>query len=414
MPTHIDSQNSTPEKWNAESGLECLAPEILLNIVTRLPDLVSLDSLLGASPASFRLFDNNAVEITEAILSTGFICGHIRVIIRIIALIRSSTLPIHNLSEFQNKIIREALRYSSRVRRSREGFAPEYLAKDTKSAIIRSILATARLLTWVSLDCLKFYLVRFKALRPDQLVNDKYKFYSTAIASGDKDYIPAWQSRPKGRKFDVRDVGPPSWIEEQRVTRAFWRLQLIYDLKTAAANSLLSWPEKEIEALNNSEPVNFYGPEMHLAQGEYEPNPPEYEEINSIIEYTQEVQGQDPAIHLAHSRLWLSQMSRPREVQRDWPIPAPGRKDWRKLVDPSPGCIFYFTVTYSVNAGIYSPLKFVPFDLFRRFGLHSGRLRDCARMDFRFLLRQRDIFSIEEIRLTTLGKASSAQMRLPE
>jgi hypothetical protein len=72
---------------------EPLALEILLMIVTRLLDLVSLDSLARASPGIHRLFNDYAVGITEAVLSAGFIHGHIRVIICIIAFIRPSTLP---------------------------------------------------------------------------------------------------------------------------------------------------------------------------------------------------------------------------------------------------------------------------------------------------------------------------------
>jgi len=221
MSVAINIQNLSLENGKG-GGLEDLAPELLLNIICRLPDLVSLDSLIRASPVISRLFNDYAVEITEAILSSGYICGHIRVIVRIIALVRSGTLPIRDIREFTSRVAQEALRF--RVRGSREGLSPEHLAKDTKPAIIRSILATARQLTWVSLDCLKFYLLRFRAIRPDHFVDKKFKFYTKATESQDKTYIPAWQLRPKGQRFNVQDVGPPSWTEEQRVTRAFWRL----------------------------------------------------------------------------------------------------------------------------------------------------------------------------------------------
>jgi hypothetical protein len=310
--------------------------------------LVTLDSLLRASPVINRFFDGYAVEITEAILSSGFICGHIRVIIRVIALIRSSTLPIQNFREFELRVIRDALRYRSRVRRSREGFAPEHLAGDTKPAVIRSILATARQLTCISLDCLEFYLVRFRALRPDRLVDPKFKFNATTA--------------PESCKFDVQDVGPPSWTEEQRVTRAFWRLQLLYDLKKAATNSLLNWPENDIKAMNDLQPMDLYGPQMHLEQGVERRTPPEYEEINSVTDYMREVQGcQDP------TQLWLARASGPREVQRDWAIPAPEGKDWRKLVDPSPGYRFHRYAS-SDSWNNYSPLFLTKFDSFRSLG----------------------------------------------
>ena len=78
MSACIDSQTGV-----ANCKLEILAPELLLGIVTRLPDLISL-CLLRASPAVFRLFDKYAVEIIEAVLSSGFTHHHIQVIIRIV------------------------------------------------------------------------------------------------------------------------------------------------------------------------------------------------------------------------------------------------------------------------------------------------------------------------------------------
>lgn len=51
---------------------------------------------------------------------------------------------------------------------------------------------------------------------------------------------------------------PPSWIEEQRVTRAFWRIQIFHDPQKAAAASLLNWPEEDIEELSSG-PLKLYG-----------------------------------------------------------------------------------------------------------------------------------------------------------
>lgn len=68
-------------------------------------------------------------------------------------------------------------------------------------------------------------------------------------------------------------------------------MQLFCDLKKAAANSQLSWPEKDIKLLKDLELKEFYGPEMHWEQGVERWVPPEYEEIISVLEYLQEVKG---------------------------------------------------------------------------------------------------------------------------
>ena len=100
-------------------NLEYLAPEILLKIIIQLPDLASLDSAVRASPIIFRVFDKYAVEIIEAVLSSGHTDGHIRVTIRVIALIRSSTLPTASLAEFKKRVTMRAMQH--RLSKSEDG-----------------------------------------------------------------------------------------------------------------------------------------------------------------------------------------------------------------------------------------------------------------------------------------------------
>jgi hypothetical protein len=50
----------------------------------------------------------------------------------------------------------------------------------------------------------------------------------------------AWKRRLEGRDYTLQNTGPPSSVEEQRVTRAFWCTQILYDLKKAAAQCQLS------------------------------------------------------------------------------------------------------------------------------------------------------------------------------
>lgn len=160
----------------ADCQLESLAPELLLHIVKRLPDLTSLDCLLRASTAVFRLFDSYAVEITEAVLSSGFTHRHIQVIIRITALIRSSALPIKDLVSFQMNVTREAI-YHRMQKPSSSGLAPKRLCGTTRPAILRSIFATNTQITCYAFDCLEHYLIRFRALRPKHPVDAPKGYY---------------------------------------------------------------------------------------------------------------------------------------------------------------------------------------------------------------------------------------------
>ena len=190
----------------ADCMLESLAPELLLGIVRRLPDLISLDCLLRASPAVLRLFDQYAVEITEAVLSSGFTHRHIQVIIRIVALIRSSALPIKNLANFKSYITHEAM--YRRVRKSSTGLAPERLSETTRPAILRSILATNRLITCYAFDCIEHYLIRFRALKPKHPTIDVTCRNRASRAKFRRDGLLVVDSGD----FNARDFGPPSWV----------------------------------------------------------------------------------------------------------------------------------------------------------------------------------------------------------
>lgn len=170
MPISVDFQNSMTE-IRSGNQFEYLATEILLQIISHVPDLVSLDSLIRAPPVAFRVFGNYAVEIMDTVLSSsGLTNGHVQAILRIIALIRSSALPIQNLQEFRRVTI-EAVYW--RVRPSKNGFAPERFLKTASPVVLRSILATHRQITCVALDHLKGCLARFRALRPEHLVDEK-------------------------------------------------------------------------------------------------------------------------------------------------------------------------------------------------------------------------------------------------
>jgi hypothetical protein len=345
-------------------GLENLAPEILLKVAIQLPDLASLDSALRASPMMFRVFDEYAVEIIEAVLSSGHTHGHIRVIIRVIALIRSSTLPIASLAEFKKRVTLEAMQH--RIRKSEDGFAPEMLPKETKSSILRGILATARTITCITIDCLQYYLDNFEALRPSHMLDQGFFFnHAGSVKNGNDTPIPPGHFMPKGRFYDIKKTGPPSWVEEQRVIRACWRVQVFYDLKKAAAHSLLSWPAEDIAVLNSSEPVKLlYDDTIPLIPYDEFVNPhPEFQEINSVVEYT------NSTISSASDQIWTAPTHR--EVSRNWPTPKPQWKDWKKLVFTSPGYQFYFEesvffLTHSERwPGPYSS----PLLCFTRFGI---------------------------------------------
>jgi hypothetical protein len=180
----------------AAVSLQDLPTELVAPILTRVADIATLDSVIRAWPAAYRVFESSAVNITEAVLSSGYVCGHIRVIFRIIALLRSGTLPISNLADFRERVIVDAMRYESRVCRSPRGFAPDFLARETSPAVIRSLLATYRQIMSASLGCLAYYLDHLKTLKPEHPINQTIK-----------NPFPSWRPRRTRRRPPVLDRG---------------------------------------------------------------------------------------------------------------------------------------------------------------------------------------------------------------
>jgi hypothetical protein len=63
-----------------------------------------------------------------------------------------------------------------RLGMTEDSFAPIHLSRSTPPPILRSILASARQVTCLALDCLENSLVRFRALRPQHLIDEEFKF----------------------------------------------------------------------------------------------------------------------------------------------------------------------------------------------------------------------------------------------
>lgn len=355
-PTRKGGQPST--------GFESLAPEILISIIKQLSDLISLDSVLRASPSSFRLFEDYGTEIMDTVISSGEHHGHIRAMIRISALIRTSKLPMNNLREFREKTTIAAMH--ERIRSLRIHLSPLKLATDTSPAILRGILASNRHITNLGLRLIKTYLERFRERRPCHLAMSESLY--------PKD-LEAFLNIPKDQIVEdsVRDVGDPSWEEEQRVVRAFWRIQTIHDVKRAASNGLLlGWSEKDINEIKDMTLSKFYDARCGV-QGSHgqlgsEPHP-EYHELTSIAEYLREDYGIVELKNI-HMTSCLTPPYPPVEVQREWSIPPAGVSQfqpWEKgmgiyLRDASLGCYFYY---HQFRASFKGR---IPFEEFGRLG----------------------------------------------
>jgi hypothetical protein len=224
-----------------QSHIEKLAPELLLTILTHLPDLTSLDNILTASPAAYRLFDStHAIKLFNTILLSGNTHEYTSALIRIIIPFRSGTLPphIHSLNDFQEMVTHDTT--SHRYDPPDWEHLPLVLAPDTPAAVLRGMLATNRMIVHRTACCLDYYLERFKALRPKHLLDKDFQFVSE-FQGLERRYVPSWQLKPAENPFPVQDIGPCTWLEQQRVLRAYWRVQLGGEIQNAARKGVMHW-----------------------------------------------------------------------------------------------------------------------------------------------------------------------------
>ncbi|KAF4635163.1 hypothetical protein G7Y89_g2926 [Cudoniella acicularis] len=324
-----------------QSGMEELAAEILLVVISQLSDLPSLRNLINASPAAFRLFKTYGVEITESILTSGNTTKQIPEIIRLIALIRSSSLPIHGLQEFKTRVVAQCMVQVPTA----DAFLPESLSKDIPSVVLRSILASAHRISLLTPNCLSYYLDQLQTIKPEVPVDGNFSY-------GRGRRRKAARKHPESRRLLVEKLEPPAWIEVQRVERAFWRVQFFYDLKMAASQSLLSWSAADLESLQNMEPKDLYDDTRY----------PEFEEINTIVDYIQHLRARKASDLQVSGVLPLPSTS---FENSNWPILVPGKEDIMHLPIEAPALWIFRGISHNIN----HPLRYISFESFRRFGL---------------------------------------------
>jgi hypothetical protein len=111
--------------------------------------------------------------MVDKIISSGHAHAHSRV------LIRSSTLPIKTLANFQSLVIEEAM--SNRIQPNRNGLPSQFLDEGTEPAVLRGIPESARLIACLALDCSEHYLSKFGELKPEYLLVSLGKCYLAMI-----------------------------------------------------------------------------------------------------------------------------------------------------------------------------------------------------------------------------------------
>ena len=260
------------------------------------------------------------------------------------------------------------------------------MPSSTSASTLRKLLATYRKIERLTDLCLEFYLQRFRLLNPRHVADKSFEFLSTYGQPPDRVVVPSWQLKPVEVPVVKRDVGASSWVEEQRVIRAFWRVQLHHDLQIAAEEGRIHWPEEKLTMLKNRGVVDLYWVEVWGVEGEYEadvmvddnfidPYPDnhpylkdqmtvlEHELILSVVDYVDANQSDIQVATSSHSR--------PKGGQKQLHVPTP--LEWHEAGHRTSETYRLF---YDVGGcpdgldcwGRVSPIQGVLFDPFRRLG----------------------------------------------
>lgn len=288
--------------------LDSLPLEIILQILASIPDLATLCNLLYASRAAWSAFFANAARaasIAETVLSSGYTCPQIQFMIRLYAQVQCRKVPTMEHGPLFERAFRQPMQAEHRcLPAPKDAFQPDLLNRDTGRNIIYRLINTARELSNCSMNYLTDSLARLGTLEPQN-----------SLGKDDGFGVDSDAAQP---------IGPPTWMEEQRVMRAFWRLQLAYKASEEASIRRLPsgkdpedwWWRHKITIhrtirfyesgishpadCHNGAQSALYSVNGHSLDETSPTAPhPEYQEIVSVLDYIGERFGQDAADDVA-------------------------------------------------------------------------------------------------------------------
>lgn len=230
-------------------GLQDLPAE-LLDIIFGFIDFYGFATLVRASahiwrhvevyPTPGRLFD-------RVLDGDDSIYVEVKNMIRIIARVRAGRLPITSLSEFERKIASHVIHEYEDNFPGMEPFWALDLPEGISAFLVRGLLMTASSLALGIQGCLDHYLAKLRTLRPRRPEDESFALRRRCMRL-------LRDAKPKYYLVEppVQEE-PPKWRENHIVALAFWRCQLVFDLKrTIRDGTLTGWPDEDIRVLRDS------------------------------------------------------------------------------------------------------------------------------------------------------------------
>ena len=202
-------------------------------ILKDLEDLVSLHSIILASPAAYRIFNEHFIEIIESILPN--FVPQIQRFLRIIITIRSQPLHIRD----QCSSIEAFKNFRTTALFDKDAGTYPLSKSTTTLAAARSLTKTVAKLQGLSNAFFVTHLERVNKIKPHGARN-KHHYIGVVVQ---------WKPLPsKGFvPLEIIPCGEPSWIEEQRVLRALFKVVIWLDLQIILAPFESESESKEAE-----------------------------------------------------------------------------------------------------------------------------------------------------------------------
>ncbi|KAF4959223.1 hypothetical protein FSARC_10814 [Fusarium sarcochroum] len=239
-----------------------LPPELIAPILSNLPNLGSLFSIVKASPYVFHFLDGTmGAEVLDDVLDSSaqnlLSTPWIPYILRLVALIRqcdSIDQPTNDLTSLIIKFIMPTTFQNAQGERVPDlqscppDCVPEirlrHVMKGPQAFSPREMLFLIRKINMLAGGCFDFFHERIKATEPQHLTDKCYHLGT----------LP-WKVRPDGKtwgqSYEINAGGEASWYETQRIVLGFWCLQLCYELSNAASEGRLDWSASDVEAVRD-------------------------------------------------------------------------------------------------------------------------------------------------------------------
>ncbi|KAK2020523.1 hypothetical protein LX32DRAFT_669148 [Colletotrichum zoysiae] len=346
-------------------SLDMLPREILILILAELPDVRALYQLIRASPAACRLYTAVGAEVLERVLARS-VPPQIHELIRLAVAVSTSTptSPIApSFAAFLDRHIRPAADDHDYFPSS-----PPLGQVCGGEKELRRVLLVARRIACLTPICIAGYRERCLSITPS---------HRTECGGGSSQGAASkpWKERFEGTPYRPQDVGPPTWIEEQRVVRGLWRLQVFHELKTALSEDRTGWPEEDRQRAADVTPEDLFdGWRQQL------------EELLTVVDFVRERMtkpGEGFAIRDRDMRLPNPPAGDDDDAAPSWPVlrQPPLVDAWpgwaRRLNAPAAAWAFFS----HLHTNPRSPIRGVEFWPFRRLGLAIWGREKLAKLE---------------------------------